>query len=445
MAEFTGERVVPGEVDADLWNEHFARYAFAARLARRKRVLDAGCGTGYGSAELARSASHVVGVDLSPEAIRYARLHYAIPDVHFLTGSCTALPIASGSQDLVVAFEVLEHLVDWAAFLAETRRVLAPGGQCVISTPNKDYYTESRGTGGVNPFHVHEFSYQEFRDALRGVFPHVSLFLQNRTDGFIFQPVKIFSPAEARVESGAGSPEEAHFFIAVCALAPQTGAPTFFFLPRAANLLREREQHIGRLTSEVNAKEQSIAQLAADREKLIEMFRLQKEDLEERNQWAERLNRELSEGAAVIRRLQSELAEQAGGYEAKIAQLQREQEAQASGYEDKIRELQAEAAAHASGYEEKIRALEQELDQRTAWAVETEQKLQRELQEKCQELAACVEALHATEKTLGERTDWALSLNKRIEELEASLAALRSSRWMKVGSALGIGPRLQGE
>ena len=56
LAEFTGERVIPGQVDVDLLNEHLARYTFAARLARGKRVLDAGCGAGYGSAELAHAA-----------------------------------------------------------------------------------------------------------------------------------------------------------------------------------------------------------------------------------------------------------------------------------------------------------------------------------------------------------------------------------------------------
>ena len=50
MAEFTCERLIPGQVDVDLLNEHMARYTFAARLARGKRVLDAGCGAGYGSA-----------------------------------------------------------------------------------------------------------------------------------------------------------------------------------------------------------------------------------------------------------------------------------------------------------------------------------------------------------------------------------------------------------
>jgi protein-L-isoaspartate O-methyltransferase len=75
LAEFTGERVIPGEVDIDLLNEHLARYTFAARLARGKRVLDAGCGAGYGSAELSLSAHSVVGVDSAAEAVAFARAH----------------------------------------------------------------------------------------------------------------------------------------------------------------------------------------------------------------------------------------------------------------------------------------------------------------------------------------------------------------------------------
>ena len=74
MAEFTGERVIPGQVDLDLWNEHYARYLFATRLCRGKRVLDLGCGCGYGSALLAEAAARVTGIDSAPEAIAYARL-----------------------------------------------------------------------------------------------------------------------------------------------------------------------------------------------------------------------------------------------------------------------------------------------------------------------------------------------------------------------------------
>jgi SAM-dependent methyltransferase len=398
LTEFTGERVVPGEVDADLWNEHFGRYAFAARLSRMKRVLDAGCGMGYGSAELARAAASVVGVDISGDAVASARERYSLPRVTFLRGSCASLPFRAASFDLVVAFEMIEHLKEWRDFLTEARRVLAPGGQCLISTPNRDYYADSRGRTGPNPYHEHEFSFEEFRRELLEVFPHVALFLQNHVDGFVFQPAGHLTPAEARLDQDAGNPAESHFFLAVCALSPQTGAPTFLYVPRAANVLREREQHIEKLGEQV-------AEINQDRTELLELFRKQTE----------------------------ELARQATGYEDKIAQLQQELEQQAAGYEAKIGELETEKRKTAE------------------WAVETERRLTlelvgrtHELESKCQELAECVRLLHEAERTVEERSNWALQLDEQIRQLNADLHLLRASRWVKLGNALGMAPRLPG-
>src|ERR1039458_7500410 len=101
LAEFTSERLIPGEVDIDLLNEHMARYHFAVRLARGKRVLDAGCGAGYGSAELADVAESVTGIDIALVAVEYARAHYALPNLAFEEASCTQLPFADGAFDLV--------------------------------------------------------------------------------------------------------------------------------------------------------------------------------------------------------------------------------------------------------------------------------------------------------------------------------------------------------
>ena len=188
MLEFTGERVVPGQVDVDLWNEHLARYLFAARLARRRRVLDIGCGAGYGSSELAQSAASVTGLDLSPEAVALARSSYAAPNLDFLAASATRIPFPDASFGLITCFEVIEHIHDWQLLLDEARRLLAPGGQFIVSTPNKSYYAESRAQIGPNPFHVHEFEYDEFKAALESKFPSVTLYVQNHVGALSFQP-----------------------------------------------------------------------------------------------------------------------------------------------------------------------------------------------------------------------------------------------------------------
>src|SRR5713226_8848238 len=129
LPEFTGERVIAGEVDPDLLNEHMARYAFAARVAGGRRVLDAGCGPGYGAAELGRSAREVLGIDIADEAVAYARKHYQSANLQFERASCLEIPAPDGSFDLVVAFEIIEHLADWRALLREVQRVLARAGQ----------------------------------------------------------------------------------------------------------------------------------------------------------------------------------------------------------------------------------------------------------------------------------------------------------------------------
>src|ERR1700684_2034831 len=91
VLEFTGERVVPGLVDPNLFNEHLARYRFAARFADGRRVLDAGCGSDYGAAELANAAT-VVAMDISAEAVDHALREFSRPGVCFLQGACESLP-----------------------------------------------------------------------------------------------------------------------------------------------------------------------------------------------------------------------------------------------------------------------------------------------------------------------------------------------------------------
>jgi len=380
--EFTGERVIPDQVDRDLLNEHLARYAFAARLARGKRALDAGCGAGYGSAELAQSACAVVGADVAAQAVSYACEHYRLPNLVFEQASCSALPHPDGAFDLVVAFEVIEHLRDWREFLREARRVLAPDGQFVVSTPNKLYYAESRARVGANPFHAHEFECGEFRAELSAVFSTVAMFLENHVEGVAFRPVDGDAPAEVRVERGETPAEESHFFVAVCGCAPRAGDAPFIYVPSTANVLREREAHIALLEEELRQKNAWLEETKQELAKLDQEHRELIGELEERNRWAEKLNQEVGAGGARIAALQAELATA------------------------------------------------------TEWA----QRVDATLAAKVQELGQCVEYLHQAEKTVEERTRWAQALAAELEQLRAKLAVLEASRWVRLGRSVGLGP-----
>ena len=92
MMEFTGERVVPGQTDPDLMNEHLARYCFAEALAGQKRVLDAGCGLAYGSARLARRAQDVFALDNAFDPLAQVRAQHESERVRFVQGDVTSLP-----------------------------------------------------------------------------------------------------------------------------------------------------------------------------------------------------------------------------------------------------------------------------------------------------------------------------------------------------------------
>jgi len=406
VTEFTGERVIPGQVNDDLWAEHMARYAFAARLASGRRVLDSGCGTGYGVNELARSAAWVVGADIASEATDYARTHSAQINTAYLQASAKALPFSAGAFDLVTAFEVIEHLASWRELLSEARRVLAPGGLFLVSTPNRLYYADSRRLDGPNPYHVHEFEFAEFGAALREFFPYVSIRFQNHVEAFACHGYTQSPRVEVRVDATTHEPDNAHFFIGVCANETLPDLPTFVYVPRAANVLREREQHIRLLDQELAQSKQWLDQSIAEHHKLQEAHEEQTRHLEVQNRWAADLEKLL-----------------------KVAQA-------------RIVQLQEESAAVAAGYARKVAELEEENREKTAWAIETETRLTADLVARAEHLSNTVRLLDAAEATVIERTEWAQRLEAELAQLQAKLAMIRQSRWVKLGRTIGLGPRV---
>lgn len=164
----TGERTVPDVPDEAYWfARHVVAYELAARHAGGARVLDAGCGEGYGLALLrAAGAVQVVGADLDRPTVAHARRRYgADPAVEVVRCELMSLPLPDDAVDLTVSFQVIEHVHDVGGYLASLRRVTRSGGRILLATPNRLTFTPDSDVP-TNPFHHIEFSAAELRAAL---------------------------------------------------------------------------------------------------------------------------------------------------------------------------------------------------------------------------------------------------------------------------------------
>src|SRR5271156_1408333 len=160
----TGERTIP---DLDIENYWFRRHQVVyQRLAPRcagREVLEAGCGEGYGADLIAGIARRVVAVDYDEAAVAHVRSRYA--RVQVMQANLAQLPLPDASVDVVVNFQVIEHLWDQAQFVSECARVLRPSGVLMVSTPNRITFSPGRDTP-INPFHTRELNADELSELL---------------------------------------------------------------------------------------------------------------------------------------------------------------------------------------------------------------------------------------------------------------------------------------
>ena len=163
-------------------HQHLARYDWALSLSAGRRVLDAACGSGYGSRIFAQS-SRVVGLDLSPVAVRDALRRS--PGARLLAGDTTALPFPTGGFDIYASFETIEHVRDDHAYVREARRVVAEGGLFLCSTPNRRLVNPANSLSDTpfNRYHVREYAAHELQQLLGRAFSNVQLLGQTEYSG----------------------------------------------------------------------------------------------------------------------------------------------------------------------------------------------------------------------------------------------------------------------
>lgn len=173
--KMTGERVLEDDYKNTptsffIYLMHLAGYNFAEQFCKGKRVLDFGCGSGYGADRIAKAATSVNAVDISQEAIDFAKDRYKAENLIFSTlKDNTPLPFENESFDVVLSSQVIEHVHKDVDYLSEASRVLRQNGVIIIITPDR--------SGRLLPFqkpwnrwHVREYSLQGLQNLVEQYF-----------------------------------------------------------------------------------------------------------------------------------------------------------------------------------------------------------------------------------------------------------------------------------
>jgi 2-polyprenyl-3-methyl-5-hydroxy-6-metoxy-1,4-benzoquinol methylase/glycosyltransferase involved in cell wall biosynthesis len=245
FVKFMQERYVPGTYSQLAEYEHIPRYQYCQPLVKGKRVLDFGCGMGYGSDMLSDTAASVLGVDISQDALKWARMTHRKKNLRFKRRDDLGAGLPSASFEVITCFEVIEHLAnkDQDRLIESFSRLLKPHGKLVISTPNPAV-TAKRGD---KHYHSKELTKDEFVSKLRKYFPHVLLYDQRiqpsvfLTNGDHLESSRVTNlPCH---ESGTTVHEVA--WIAVCAVEQFEHFPNFCFLEADRDYVTDflRDQH----------------------------------------------------------------------------------------------------------------------------------------------------------------------------------------------------------
>jgi len=191
-----GERQVAPTVNG-IRRDHVARYEWAAKQLRPgSRVIDLACGVGYGAWILAEAGHTVAAIDREPEAIAYAKTHYAHRRIVYHCADAATVPLDDEPVDSVVCFETIEHLADPMPLLAKFR---ATGAMLLASVPNETVFPHE----GRVRFHHRHYTPLQFEALLA-------------LSGFVVRDWYGQQGPESEVEAGVAG----RTLIALCAAAP---------------------------------------------------------------------------------------------------------------------------------------------------------------------------------------------------------------------------------
>lgn len=169
-----GERIIAENISSKAeylpYLKHLFAYDFLKQFKEtRGEILEIGFGSAYGTVYVSEFVHHVYAIEVDQETVDYAKSKYSDKNITFLKFDGSRIPFEDNHFELIYFFQVIEHIEQDQGFLREVRRVLAPGGKAIFTTPNR-LYRLKEGEKPRNPFHIREYSPQQMKDLVKGVF-----------------------------------------------------------------------------------------------------------------------------------------------------------------------------------------------------------------------------------------------------------------------------------
>ncbi|SDG41758.1 glycosyltransferase [Desulfosporosinus hippei] len=306
--EFTGERYIPDSVhDSELELEHLQRYYSITNLVKDKIVVDAASGEGYGSDILAHWATTVYGIDISDEAVMQAKQKYTQENLHFIKASIESIPLEDNSVDVVVSFETIEHIDEATqrVFLKELKRVLKKTGVLIISTPNKEVYSDM--SNHTNKFHIKEFYKQEFFDFLSMHFKYIKFYYQR------FQTASFIDNGADNVEVISFDKENepnCKYIVAVCSDNKQSAdSEICSVIKDVTNQYENQIKRILQLQDEVEERNKHIKNLDEFIDNRNQIIKEQNNRIEELSLWGLSQDEEIKRMYCTIKELNQQVVD----------------------------------------------------------------------------------------------------------------------------------------
>ncbi len=428
--DFTGERFMPEIENEELTAEHMQRYVSVLPLVKGKVVVDIASGEGYGTNILAEEATTITGLDISREAVENASKKYVRSNLKYAVGDVAKIPLEDSSVDVIVSFETIEHVDEdkQKKFLKEAKRILKDDGLLVVSTPNKELYSDKYNYH--NEFHIKEFYKQEFIDFIQTEFKNYELY--NQYDEVVNVIESTSSGKDALLFKHAE--REGKYYIAVASngnlpdmnqvITVRKKEEYSRCLDRIIELQQgeeERNAHIAKLDGEIAEKNVLIKQLQQGEEERnthikkldgeivqlnnsLEIKKWEINNLMENEQKREEIGKEY---IATLKENIAELKGQISEKEQRIAALQEN----LAERNEKIAELRIEIEQHKAS----VTFLESNLERRTRSRNEKNQEI-FDLQESIQK---CNETILSQKEELFQQNVRINELQKEVEEKQA--------------------------